>query len=76
VKLVNTLGIGWRLPTKQELYTLYGQKAVVGGFASGSYWSSSEEADSKGAWSQNFDDGNQHFVNKSFSRRVRAVRAF
>ena len=67
----------WFLPSKDELYLLYLQKNVVGGFANNYYWSSSEYV-SNNAWSQYFDYGNQPNFNygKNFTFPVRAVRAF
>ena len=65
----------WFLPSKDELDLLYQQKAVVGGFASTYYWSSSEY-NSNSAWTQHFFNGNQVTLAKVNSFRVRAVRAF
>ncbi len=65
----------WFLPSKDELKELYKQKDSVGGFASDSYWSSSE-ASSFNAWDQYFYDGAQYDYSKSGDRLVRAVRAF
>jgi hypothetical protein len=66
----------WFLPSKGELNLLYQQKNVVGGFASGIYWSSSEY-NSYDAWQQHFTNGGQLFNFKNDdARRVRAVRAF
>lgn len=65
----------WFLPSKDELNFLYLQKAVVGGFAVGGYWSSTENVSSH-AWSQIFGDGYQYNTNKNGTLRVRAVRAF
>jgi hypothetical protein len=65
----------WYLPSKYELNLLYLQKAVVGGFASAYYWSSSE-IDNNIAWLQYFDFGNQTNDIKYNSYYVRAVRAF
>jgi hypothetical protein len=80
----------WFLPSKDELDLLWTNLADsdgddsnsgpadpnnAGGFASGSYWSSSQ-GNSTFARSQYFDDGDQ-FVNfKYHSFSVRAVRAF
>lgn len=65
----------WRLPTKNELNLLYGQRAVVGGFSTDFYWSATEYGVG-GAWDQFFPDGNQYSDLKTFTFRVRAVRAF
>ena len=48
---------------------------AVGGFASAYYWSSTE-SNNDNAWIQYFDNGFQSASNKSFTYRVRAVRAF
>ncbi len=66
---------GWFLPNKEELNLLYRQQAVVGGFASDNYWSSSEFV-INGAWVQNFGIGVQYGDFKNITLRVRAVRAF
>jgi len=66
----------WFLPSKDELNELFTQRTAVGGFAAGGYWTSSEGA-ADSAWAQSFINGVQvHDVSKSYSYRVRAVRAF
>ena len=65
----------WHLPSKNELSWLYEQKSVVGGFADGPYWSSTEY-NSYGAWYQDFYTGAQHYATKNGTYRVRAVKAF
>jgi hypothetical protein len=65
----------WFLPSKDELNELYLNKAVVGGFASVYYWSSSEVGGG-GAWTQYFGTGFQGSLNKGLTYGVRAVRAF
>ena len=65
----------WYLPSKYELNLLFLQKAVVGGFASSFYWSSSEY-DINYAWSQAFNVGTQYNDDKFLTNYVRAVRAF
>ena len=66
----------WFLPSNEELYELYLQKGVVGGFAGGDYWSSSE-FDSNSAWLQYFGNGVQNNdFGKDGKLSVRAVRAF
>jgi hypothetical protein len=71
-------GMGWYLPSKDELNLLYSQKVagVVGGFASSYYWSSSQIHRGL-AWSQHFfANGYQDDYDKYVPFRVRAVRAF
>lgn len=70
----NTYG-DWYLPSKYELNLLYLKKNVVGGFANGDYWSSSEN-DLYYAWIQNFGVGTQSAEEKLRNTFVRAVRAF
>lgn len=73
------LGDGWRLPTKDELNTLYQNKNLIGGFADGDYWSSIELYDYNywtAAWAQYFYNGNQVSADISFTLHVRAIRDF
>ena len=61
-----SLGNGWRLPTKNELQTMYriiGPGADdIGNFKSDLYWSSSDyNYDSRQAWLVRFTDGNTTF---------------
>jgi hypothetical protein len=65
----------WHLPSKTELQYLFEQKTVVGGFASSSYWSSTEYS-SGFAWYQDFAGGYQGINSKGTTLPVRAVRAF
>jgi len=65
----------WYLPSKYELNLLYLQQTVVGSFASGNYWSSSE-FDANNVWTQDFASGTQQTINKVTTFNVRAVRAF
>ena len=73
----------WFLPSMGEAMLMYtnlrqagvGGFAGVVGFASGSYWSSTE-LDSGTAWVQGFFSGYQYIDGKHDSLRVRAVRAF
>lgn len=67
----------WYLPSKYELNLMYVNLHTqsFGGFASNSYWSSSEY-NGNNAWLQVFNDGNQDYFNKYDSNYVRAVRAF
>jgi hypothetical protein len=63
----------WRLPTIGELSFLYTNKAKIGGFGSGSYWSSSTY-NSNYPYYYDFDSGEQDWGTNSDSYRVRAVR--
>jgi hypothetical protein len=65
----------WYLPSKDELYKLYINKALVGGFANNLYWSSTD-FDFNDAWMQYFANGNQASNYKYSTYYVRAVRAF
>ena len=65
----------WYLPSLDELNKLYINRVAIGGFASASYWSSSENHPS-GAWGQYFASGYQGDDYKDFTSYVRAVRAF
>jgi hypothetical protein len=65
----------WYLPSKDELNLLYLQKTEDDGFASASYWSSTENS-KKYAYRQYFVNGDQQVYDKSNLIYVRAVRAF
>jgi len=69
----------WFLPSKGELnqmyINLYSASTPLGGFSSGSYWSSSENVGGY-AWSQVFADGSQYNYLKIDADYVRPVRAF
>jgi len=65
----------WFLPSIGELDLLFQQKSIVGGFASESYWSSTESSRYDG-WYKNFISGNQGPSIKNEAFGVRAIRAF
>jgi len=71
----------WFLPSQDELNEMWLYSQVVGfntatyGFASDSYWSSSQRAAFL-AWSQSLDNGAQFADFKASPLRVRPVRAF
>lgn len=71
-KTCAALGDGWRLPTKDELDTMYINKDKIGGFSNNFYWSS-KESDNYLACYQYFSNGFQNFLNKSSTFFVRAV---
>ena len=76
-KACAALGDGWRLPTKDELNTLYQNKNEIGNFSGDNqYWSSTESWYGGKMWLQYFDDGSQKFNDKYYPYYVRAVRAF
>lgn len=65
----------WFLPSKDELNKLWINKGLIGGFADGLYWSSSEY----NAWNaevQNYGSGVQGLISKDYAYRVRAVGFF
>ena len=65
----------WFLPSQDELNQMYLQKNVLGGFANGSYWSSSEFSYVR-AIAQDFFSGSQNTNQKVNTFYVRAVRTF
>lgn len=67
----------WFLPSKDELNLMYTnlKKNGVGGFASVTYWSSSEGT-ANVAWAQSFSSGYKDDYNKYSTGYVRAVRSF
>jgi hypothetical protein len=65
----------WYLPSKDELNKLYLNRIAIGGFAIGSYWSSSE-ADAENAWQHVFGSNSQLSNFKYSTARVRPVRSF
>ncbi len=65
----------WRLPTKYELNLMYIARSTIGGFATNTYWSSTENVNSY-AWFQVFYDGYQTSDDKGIHISVRAIRAF
>jgi Protein of unknown function (DUF1566) len=65
----------WYLPSKDELNKLFINQRLVGGFATGGYWSSTEYT-LNAAWGQVFSDGGLINLNKDFAISVRAVRSF
>lgn len=69
----------WFLPSKDELFLLYKQKSVVGGFIRGGYWSSSEyvtQFDHTLAWQKYFYNDVATLTHKDRFDGIRAIRAF
>ncbi|MBQ4437956.1 DUF1566 domain-containing protein, partial [bacterium] len=65
----------WRLPTKNELVTMYDNKNTIGNFKSGYYWSSSTKSDSTDyAWYVGFNLGYVRYGSKTDDSYVRCVR--
>lgn len=63
----------WYLPAKNELNVIYPNKAVIGGFTTNSYWSSTEQSFVNG-WVQQFSGGFQGYYSKGNNYAVRCVR--
>ncbi len=71
----------WFLPSITELSQMHVNKIAIGGFASVSYWSSSEVANNGNVgdvqvWIEDLDRGLQDWDSKSVQYHVRPVRAF
>jgi hypothetical protein len=64
----------WYLPSKDELYKLYQNSSAIGGFTTGTYWTSSENS-ANYTWSMYYFGGSDAFP-KTVSYYVRAVRTF
>jgi len=72
-RVCESLGKGWRLPTKDELNLIYKNKNIIGNY-SNSYWGS-DEYDSDHAWSKGFFNGfRDGYFDKSNLIYVRAVK--
>jgi hypothetical protein len=71
----------WSLPSKDELMEMYntigngGTEPNIGGFQDNWYWSSSEH-DSNYSWTVNFGSGGKGYGYKSYTSKVRVIRAF
>ena len=68
----------WFLPSKDQLNQLYLNRAAVGGFASATYWASTEFSANPtvDGWAQVFSSGVQGGDTKNVTHSVRCVRAF
>ena len=68
----------WFLPSSDELYQMYAERARVGGFSLGYYRSSSEYVVNgvNGAYGQGFVYGDPNIYNKDGPGYVRPVRSF
>lgn len=73
--LSKAAGTQWRLPTKEELDTIYKNKDKIGGLSTWIYWSSSECDPNKSIWIQDFEEGKQSLSSKYHTFYARAVRS-
>ncbi|MFZ9388253.1 MAG: hypothetical protein ACO25B_10255 [Chitinophagaceae bacterium] len=74
VRISDTLGQGWRLPSLDELRDLYKNKDAIGGFTNDLYWSATE-TDAFNVSTINFYNGEEGKFNKVYSSQVRFVRS-
>jgi hypothetical protein len=65
----------WFLPSADELNKIYSNRAIIGGFNTSFYWSSSE-VNTSNAYYLNFNTGQLTIGGKANPCRVRAIRAF
>lgn len=65
----------WYLPSKDELKLMFKNKALIGGFSEGVYWSSTEVA-ANYAGGLSFINGSQFFTLKCCPNFVRPIRSF
>lgn len=73
----STLGgyTDWRLPDKDELMSMYTNKDYIGGFTTGSYWSSSNYYYSSYSYYYvSFYDGYISYDKNSYNKSGRCVR--
>lgn len=73
----DNLGNGWRLPSLEELETIFNNRKEIGGFEEDHYWSSSESTDvtiSNAMMIISFGIGDQFYNGKQTPNHVRAVR--
>jgi hypothetical protein len=81
-RLCSNLGAGWYLPSKDELYKLYLNRAAIGNFdttGTGLYWSSSEDPASTANWNSfwyDFSNGTYQAKDKDELYKSRAIRSF
>ncbi len=75
----------WFLPSRDEINQMYQNRAAIdataianggSGFTNSAYWSSTEHFTNYQAWALYWSSGSMAYTYKSYSRSVRAVRAF
>jgi hypothetical protein len=69
------LGSDWRLPTQEEMKSLYQNMDKIGGFTAKYYWTSTD-VEPNSAIFQNIINGNQFDGFKFLTYNVRAIRSF
>ena len=74
-KACESIGNGWRLPTKEELGVLFKNKIKMGVFTNDYYWSSTINTNNL-VWTQYFKDGYAIYSSKDYTNYVRAIRSF
>ncbi len=71
-KISKSFGIGWRLPSKDELDLIYNLKDQIGGFNPGIYWSGSITSNNSSI-AQRFDNGKQGAVYNDSKFYIRPI---
>jgi len=70
-----SIGSGWFLPSTGELNQMYNQRSILG-ISTGIYWSSTQYWEQDSAYTIDFSDGKLGNDKKTYTRNVRAIRAF
>jgi hypothetical protein len=69
------MGGGWRMPTRQELRTIYqqgvGERNMDSAFKTTGYYVWAELRDSSSAWDFNFDNGHEYWRDRDNSHNTR-----
>ena len=74
-RLAKKMGKGWRLPTREELTTMYQNITLLPNIRMNAFYMSSETFGSKAVWVQNFKTGKQeYFTDGGQAYSVRLIK--